>query len=69
VLGNSGLFKEPKLPDVQQHSGVVLCQQGQINGAAAFGDVIEADLIAENGLSRAGRALHYEDAAAQQATT
>jgi hypothetical protein len=52
---------------VQQHPGVILRQQGHVESTAARGDMIEADLVAEDGFSRTGRTLNDKDAAPQKA--
>ena len=52
---------------MQQHPRVILGQQCHIERTATLGDMMEADLVAEDGLPCPGRALNDKDAAAQKA--
>jgi len=60
TVGDDSFFEKAKLPDMQQHSRMVLGQQGHVKGAAAVRDVAEADLVAEDRLPGPGRALDNE---------
>jgi hypothetical protein len=64
---NDRFFEKAELPDMQQHPRMILGQQRHIERTAALGDMMEADLVAEDGLPRTGRALDDENAAAQKA--
>jgi len=59
--------KKTELPDMQQHPRMVLSQECHIERTATLGGMMEADLVAENGLPRARRALNDKDAAAKKA--
>ena len=60
-------FEKAELPDMQQHPRMVLSRQCHIERTATLGDMVEADLVAEDGLTCAGRALNDKNAAAQKA--
>jgi len=56
----------PHMPD---HAGVALREQRNIQRVAALGRLREANLVAKNGFSGAGRALDDVDAAVENAPT
>ena len=47
-------FEKPELPDMQQHPRMILGQQRHIERTTTRGDMVEADLVAEDGLSGPG---------------
>ena len=67
AVGDDRFFEKAELPDMQQHPRMILGQQGDIERAAAVGDMMEADLVAEDRLAGSGRALDDKEPAAQKA--
>jgi hypothetical protein len=53
-------------PQVREHARVRLGQHGDIQGAVAGRGMVEADVVGEDGLPGAGRALHDVDTALGQ---
>ena len=59
--------EEAERLEVDQHAGMQLGQQRDIDDAATGGDVVEGELVDQDGLAGAGRAGDEVEAAAQQA--